>query len=157
MCVWMYVCTNESRHIRTSHVTHESHIFTTLWVSSVHAATHYNILQHTATHCNTLQHPATHTLQHVATFNSRAIAALCVSSVRSEHVATQHNALQHTATRDNTRITRSRCTLRVRTTRSVLQCVAVCCSVLQCVAVCCSVSSEHAAIHCNTLQHSATQ
>jgi len=31
--------------------------------------------------------------------------------------------------------------------RSVLQCVAVCCSVLRCVAVCCT------ATHCNTLQH----
>ena len=50
---------------------------------------------------------------------------------------------------------------------NALQCVAVCCSVLPCVAVCCSVlqcvtcskrncSSTHTAMHCNTLQHTAT-
>ena len=40
--------------------------------------------------------------------------------------------------------------------RSVLQCVAVCCSALQCVAVCCSVL-RCVAVCCSVLQHAAHQ
>jgi len=47
--------------------------------------------------------------------------------------------------------------------KSVLQCVAACCSVLLCIAVCCCmllgvrVILQHIATHCSSLQHTATQ
>ena len=62
------------------------------------------------THCDTLQHSATrcNTLQHAATYDSRAVAALCISSVHTathcstrQHAATRCNTLQHAATHDS--------------------------------------------------------
>ena len=64
-----------------------------------------NASQHTATHCNTLQHTATHcnTLQHTATHAMRSNASPNPVTVLSSLLFS----------------------------RSVLQCVAVCCRVLQ--------------------------
>jgi len=95
-------------------------------------------LQHTATHCNTLQHAATRqesqdkTKKNLDKFQAARLKALKAKS---------HKMMKEV--------------------RSVLQCVAVCCSVLQCgvvhysvlqcVAVCCSVL-QSVAVCCSVLQ-----
>ena len=120
-----------------------------------------SLCQHTATHCNTLQHTAAHynTLHHTDTHCNRSCFCSAGFVNTLQHTAAQCNTLHHTATHCITlqhtatgscfcsavfgtySSTFSACEVcRVSEFRSVLQCVAVCCSVSQCVAVCRSVS-----------------
>jgi len=99
------------------------------------------LLQHTASHCITLHHTASHcnTLQRTSRYSMSAEAGSCCNASR----------------------------IRLFTSCSVLQCVAVCCSVLQCVAVCFRMMMLQCVAECssmlkcittthyNTLQHSS--
>jgi len=103
-----------------------------------HTATHWNSLQHTATHCYTLQHMYNTSLNHThtpPTTYTRVWVTPCVAVCCSvlQGVAHAHKSY-------NTHVHESRSVLQcVAVCCSVLQCVAVYCSVLQCIAVCCSV------------------
>jgi len=145
-----------------------------------HTATHCNILQHTATHCdtlqrtstycekvchhcNTLQHTATYcnTLQHTATHCNTLlrIARMCVITAGALGVAqecslygtTSHNALQYAA---NIAIhCNTLCKNVCARCRSAWRCplygtATHCTYVLS--------SLQHTAMHCNTLQCTAT-
>ena len=105
--------THECTHMSDELVSRVSvYMFSYVYNSLQHTATHCNTLQHTATHCNTLQHTATHcnTLQHTATHythisdNLDSGVSVCVSPRvhdALQHTATHCNTLQHTATHCN--------------------------------------------------------
>jgi len=110
---------------------------------------HCNTLQHTATHCNTLQ----------LAFEKRpAMPSDCPPGTRShcnalQRAATRCDALQHTATNCNLPLKSDlRCPRIVR-----LYTFAVCCSVLHVQRMfTCKHSLQHNVMHCQTLQHTAT-
>jgi len=87
-------------------------------------ATRCNTLQHTATYCNTLQHTGE---EEEATFKSLQRCNML------QHTATHCNALQHTGEEEEATfksLASGRGRVEIEDVRSVLQCVAGCCSVL---------------------------
>jgi len=127
-----------------------------------HTATHCNTLQHTATHCNTLQHTATHcnTLQHTATHcNTFQTAARSVSTSNAYKCiykcttmnCTRKHLVGHTPQHVMSYATH--CSTQKESTSCMLQQIAIHCNTLQCTATSELHNSIHHATRCNILQH----
>jgi len=136
-------------------------VFTNISISTENRKTNQSIadeitlitLQRTATHCNALQHSAIHCyiVQHTATHEITLASVADEITEAARVVLGYRTLLQCVAV----------CCSVLQSKRSsvgVSQCVAMCCIELQCVAVCCSVIqimtryralAQCAAVHCS--------
>jgi len=105
-------------------------------VCACHKCERFHTLQQAATHCNCNK------LQHSATHSDLLLGIM--ARVRATHRVAQESVCVCVGGQERKR-------QHARSSRSVSQCVAVCCSVLQCVAVCCSVL-QCVAVCCSMLQ-----